>query len=102
MLIVGAAVVTTTDAAEAWKDVDVAILVAGLARKKGMERNDVMAKNVSIYKEQASVLVEHASRDVKVDTDGWFPYHRLILHFRNNAVLCPEIKRANKSILFSC
>lgn len=63
---------TTTDSAEAWKDVDVAILVAGIARRKGMDKKDVMTKNVRIYKEQASALVEHASRDVKVDEDGWF------------------------------
>ena len=31
-----------------------------------MERKDVMAKNVTIYKDQASALGKHASKDVKV------------------------------------
>ena len=31
-----------------------------------MERKDVMTKNVTIYKDQASALGKHASKDVKV------------------------------------
>ncbi|KAK4488546.1 hypothetical protein RD792_004310 [Penstemon davidsonii] len=41
---------------KACKDVDIAIMVGGIPRKEGMERKDVMAKNVSIYKAQASGL----------------------------------------------
>lgn len=59
-------VVATTDVAEACKGVNIAIMVGGFPRKEGMERKDVMSKNVSIYKSQASALEEHAARDVKV------------------------------------
>jgi malate dehydrogenase len=61
-----AGVVTTTDPAIAAKDVDVAVMVGGFPRKAGMERKDVMAKNVAIYASQAAALEAHASKDVKV------------------------------------
>ena len=32
----------------------------------GMERKDVMSKNVTIYRHQAEALAKHASKDVKV------------------------------------
>lgn len=41
-------------------------MVGGFPRKAGMERKDVMGKNVSIYAAQARALEAHASRDVKV------------------------------------
>jgi len=59
-------VVATTDPEVAFKDADVAILVGGFPRKAGMERKDVMAKNVAIYKSQASALERLASKDVRV------------------------------------
>eukprot|EP00250_Pteridium_aquilinum_P010496 c19428_g1_i1 orf=626-1627(-) len=59
-------VIATTDVVEACKGVNIAIMVGGFPRKEGMERKDVMSKNVSIYKSQASALEEHAARDVKV------------------------------------
>lgn len=59
-------VVATTDVAEACKDVNIAVMVGGFPRKEGMERKDVMSKNVSIYKAQASALEQHAAKDVKV------------------------------------
>merc|ERR1712176_607685 len=61
-----AGVVATTDVEEACRDVDVAVMVGGFPRKEGMERKDVMAKNVSIYKQQAEFLAKHAKKDVKV------------------------------------
>lgn len=61
-----AGVVATTDPEVAFKDADYAILVAGFPRKAGMERKDVMSKNVMIYKSQASALERLASKDVKV------------------------------------
>lgn len=45
---------------------NIAVMVGGFPYKEGMERRDVMSKNVSIYKAQASALEEHAARDVKV------------------------------------
>lgn len=59
-------VIATTDVVEACKDVNIAIMVGGFPRKEGMERKDVMSKNVSIYKSQASALEHHAAKDVKV------------------------------------
>jgi malate dehydrogenase len=41
-------------------------MVGGFPRKEGMERKDVMSKNVSIYKAQASALEAHAAPNCKV------------------------------------
>lgn len=59
-------VVATTDVAEACNGVNIAVMVGGFPRKEGMERKDVMSKNVSIYKAQASALEQHAAPDCKV------------------------------------
>ena len=59
-------VVATTDLETAVKDVDVAVMVGGFPRKGGMERKDVMSKNVSIYQSQAAALEKNASKNVKV------------------------------------
>lgn len=56
----------TTDVVEACSGVNIAIMVGGFPRKEGMERKDVMSKNVSIYKAQASALEQHAAPDCKV------------------------------------
>lgn len=59
-------VVATTDVVEACTGVSVAVMVGGFPRKEGMERKDVMSKNVSIYKAQASALEKHAATNCKV------------------------------------
>ncbi|KAM7276011.1 hypothetical protein ACFE04_017877 [Oxalis oulophora] len=59
-------VITTTDVVEACMSVNVAIMVGGFPRKEGADRKDVMSKNVSIYKAQASALEKHAAPDCKV------------------------------------
>lgn len=59
-------VIATTDVVEACNSVNVAIMVGGFPRKEGMERKDVMTKNVSIYKAQASALEQHAAENCKV------------------------------------
>jgi malate dehydrogenase len=56
----------STNADEACKGVDVAVMVGGFPRKAGMERKDVMSKNVSIYASQAAALEKHANKGVKV------------------------------------
>ena len=66
--LVFADVVISTDPEEACKDVDIAVMVGGFPRKGGMERKDVMAKNVAIYKSQAAALQSGAKPDVKVKT----------------------------------
>ncbi|XP_072986669.1 malate dehydrogenase, cytoplasmic-like isoform X1 [Typha latifolia] len=59
-------VVATTDVVEACTDVNIAIMIGGFPRKKGMERRDVLSPNVSIYKNQASALEQHAAENCKV------------------------------------
>ena len=59
-------IVATVDVDEACKDVDVAVMVGGFPRGPGMERKEVMGKNVAIYKGQASSLEKHAAPDCKV------------------------------------
>ncbi|PKI56633.1 hypothetical protein CRG98_023016 [Punica granatum] len=59
-------VVATTDVVEACMNVNIAVMVGGFPRKEGMERKDVMSKNVAIYKAQASALEQHAAADCKV------------------------------------
>eukprot|EP00227_Mantoniella_beaufortii_P017305 CAMPEP_0197575216 /NCGR_PEP_ID=MMETSP1326-20131121/686_1 /TAXON_ID=1155430 /ORGANISM="Genus nov. species nov., Strain RCC2288" /LENGTH=332 /DNA_ID=CAMNT_0043137945 /DNA_START=65 /DNA_END=1063 /DNA_ORIENTATION=+ len=59
-------IVATTDVAEACKGVEVAVMVGGFPRGPGMERKEVMGKNISIYKSQASALEEHAAPGCKV------------------------------------
>ncbi|KAJ6793036.1 malate dehydrogenase [Iris pallida] len=59
-------VVATTDVVEACTGVNIAVMVGGFPRKEGMERKDVMSKNVSIYKSQASALEQYAATNCKV------------------------------------
>eukprot|EP00245_Coleochaete_scutata_P015154 TRINITY_DN6646_c0_g1_i1.p1 TRINITY_DN6646_c0_g1~~TRINITY_DN6646_c0_g1_i1.p1 ORF type:complete len:357 (-),score=80.59 TRINITY_DN6646_c0_g1_i1:373-1371(-) len=59
-------VVATTNVEEACKDVNVAVMVGGFPRKEGMERKEVMGKNVSIYRDQATALEKFAAKNVKV------------------------------------
>nr|AIT70187.1 malate dehydrogenase [Ahnfeltiopsis flabelliformis] len=59
-------VVETDDPAHAFKGADVAVLVGAFPRKHGMERKDLLAKNVPIFQKQAYALNQFASPDVKV------------------------------------
>ena len=45
-------VIPTADPAVAFKDVDAAFLVGAMPRKEGMERKDLLAANVKIFKAQ--------------------------------------------------
>ncbi|CAA6666445.1 unnamed protein product [Spirodela intermedia] len=51
---------------KACSGVSIAAMVGGFPRKEGMERKDVMSKNVSIYKSQASALEQYAAANCKV------------------------------------
>ncbi|CAN6705653.1 unnamed protein product [Malus baccata var. baccata] len=55
-------IVATTNVVEACTGVNIAVMVGGFPRK------DVMTKNVSIYKSQASVLEKHAAPNCKLQT----------------------------------
>lgn len=59
-------VVPTADPAVAFKDVSAAFLVGAMPRKEGMERKDLLAANVKIFKVQGKALDQHAKKDVKV------------------------------------
>jgi malate dehydrogenase len=51
---------------EAFKDVDVAFLVGAMPRKEGMERKDLLAANVKIFKSQGQSLAKSAKPECKV------------------------------------
>ncbi len=51
---------------EAFKGVDVALLVGAFPRKAGMERNDLLQKNAAIFRQTGQALARYASRNVKV------------------------------------
>ena len=55
-----------SDAREAFKDVDVALLVGARPRGPGMERKDLLQVNAQIFTVQGKALNDVASRDVKV------------------------------------
>ena len=64
-----AEVVCTTDEAAAFKDIDCAFLVGAMPRKEGMERKDLLAANVKIFKSQGQALAANAKPDVKVSEE---------------------------------
>src|SRR3546814_14335582 len=55
-----------SDAREAFKDVDVALLVGARPRGSGMERKDLLQVNAQIFTAQGKALNDVASRNVKV------------------------------------
>lgn len=50
----------------AFKDIDYAFLVGAMPRKEGMERKDLLAANVKIFKSQGLALAKYAKPTVKV------------------------------------
>ena len=58
--------IITTDVKTGFKDIDVAILLGGFPREKGMLRKDLLEKNFMIFKEHGMALENYASKDVKV------------------------------------
>ena len=59
------------DANEAFKDVDVAMMVGAMPRREGMERKDLLAANVKIFKEQGQAMDQHAKKTIKVYILGY-------------------------------
>lgn len=49
-----------------FKDIDAAFLVGSMPRREGMERKDLLAANVKIFKSQGLALAQHAKPNVKV------------------------------------
>ena len=59
-------IVCTTDANEAFKDANYALLVGAKPRGPGMERKDLIAENGKIFGPQGKALNDHADNNVKV------------------------------------
>jgi len=59
-------VVATSNAAEAFANIDYAVLVGAMPRREGMERKDLLKANVKIFSIQGKALDEHAKKSVKV------------------------------------
>lgn len=59
-------VIFTTDPNVAFRDADVAILLGAFPRKQGMERKDLMEKNISIFKTMGTAIEKNASKNIKV------------------------------------
>ncbi|XP_014233659.1 malate dehydrogenase, cytoplasmic [Trichogramma pretiosum] len=59
-------VLPTADPEPAFKDADAVFLVGSMPRKQGMERKDLLAANVKIFKVQGEALDKFAKKDVKV------------------------------------
>ncbi|CAD7962970.1 unnamed protein product [Amoebophrya sp. A25] len=59
-------VIFTTDPNVAFQDADVAILLGAFPRKQGMERKDLMEKNISIFKTMGTAIEKNASKDIKI------------------------------------
>jgi len=59
-------VVATDDPEVAFKDIDSAFLVGAMPRREGMERKDLLAANVKIFKAQGQALDKFAKKSVKI------------------------------------
>ncbi|KAI3934164.1 hypothetical protein MKW92_043156 [Papaver armeniacum] len=88
-------VVATTDVVKACKGVDIAVMVGGVPRKEGMERKDVMSKNVSIYKSQASALEVHAAANCKRLSVQFSDVKNVIVWGNQSSTQYPDVTHAN-------
>jgi len=59
-------VVVTDQDSVAFKDIDVAIMAGAMPRREGMERKDLLAANVRIFKAQGEALDKYAKKSVRV------------------------------------
>merc|ERR1712012_162887 len=88
-------VVATDDVAKAFTDIDSAFLVGAMPRREGMERKDLLAANVKIFKVQGEALEKHAKKSVKVLVVG--------NPANTNALICshfaPSIPKTNFSAM---
>lgn len=87
-------VIATANLEDAFKDIDVAVLVGAMPRREGMERKDLLKANVKIFKEQGSALDKHAKKTVKVLVVGNPANTNCLVAWKN----APSIPREN----FSC
>merc|ERR1711928_184656 len=59
-------VIPTADPAVGFKDIDAAFMVGAMPRREGMERKDLLAANVKIFKVQGEAMEKFAKKSVKV------------------------------------
>jgi len=88
-------VMCTSEASEGFDDVDACFLVGAMPRKEGMERKDLLAANVKIFKVQGEALDKYAKKTVKVLVVG--------NPANTNALICsqyaPSIPKENFSAM---
>ncbi|GAB1604578.1 malate dehydrogenase, cytoplasmic-like [Argonauta hians] len=88
-------IVATASVEVGFKDIDVAILVGAMPRREGMERKDLLASNVKIFKGQGQALDKYAKKTVKVLVVG--------NPANTNALICmkyaPSIPKTNFTAL---
>jgi len=58
--------VATADPVLAFTNVDAIVMVGAFPRLAGMERKDLLAKNLGIFQAQGNLIEQHASKNVKV------------------------------------
>jgi len=59
-------IVATENADDAFKGADCAVLLGAFPRKEGMERKELMEKNINIFKLMGEAIERNASADIKV------------------------------------
>jgi len=88
-------VISTDDPNVAFKDIDAAFLVGAMPRKEGMERKDLLAANVKIFKVQGQALDKHAKKSCRILVVG--------NPANTNALICshyaPSIPKENFSAM---
>jgi len=88
-------VIPTDQEEVAFNQIDVAILVGAMPRREGMERKDLLAANVKIFKSQGAALDKYAKKSVKIVVVG--------NPANTNALICskyaPSIPKENISCL---
>merc|ERR1740137_237358 len=88
-------VVCTDNPEVGFKDVDAAFMVGAMPRREGMERKDLLAANVKIFKVQGECLDKFAKKSVKVLVVG--------NPANTNALICshyaPSIPKENFSAM---
>ncbi|MCC2624235.1 MAG: malate dehydrogenase [Burkholderiales bacterium] len=83
-------VTISSDPYEAFKDVDIAILVGARPRSKGMERKDLLEANGAIFTTQGKALASVAKKDVKVLVVGNPANTNALITLRNANGLNPK------------
>lgn len=63
-------VIPSVNEMEAFKDVDVAMLVGAMPRREGMERKDLLAANVKIFKSMGNAIDTQAKKNIKVQLNN--------------------------------